>query len=97
MDATSSAAPNVKILYARDGAWLYIVADAERSDLHVMLTRDGVTRDAGTLNGSGGVSTLLVQNARRPTSVALRDTNGITNTVTLVYPSANEPPAKRGH
>ncbi len=44
MDATSSASPNVKVLYARDGAWIYVVADAERSDLRVILTRDGVAR-----------------------------------------------------
>ncbi len=86
MTGTSPTAPNAKVLYGRDGSWLYVIVDEPQSRLRVVLTGGGVRRDVGELQPSGHVSALLVQNAGRPTRVELRDITGVTNTATLVYP-----------
>jgi len=84
MTKGTPAAPNAKILYARDGAWLYVVVDRPAPGVHVLLG-DAPGSDAGLLRSSGSVSTLFVPNAGRPNSVTLRDANGVVERAKLIY------------
>jgi hypothetical protein len=85
MTKASSASPGAKVLYGRDGSWLYVVADRPEAGVRVVLTRQGVPRDVGALQTTGGVSTLFVPEANRPDSVVLRDAEGIVGSATLAY------------
>jgi hypothetical protein len=87
MTGTSPTAPNAKVLYGRDGSWVYVIVDAPQSRLHVVLTRGAERRDVGELQPAGNVSALLLQNAGHPRLVELRDITGMTNVATLVYPT----------
>jgi hypothetical protein len=88
MTGTSATAPNAKVMYGRDGSWIYVIVDAPQSRLHVVLTRAGERRDVGELEAAGHVSALLVENAGHPRLVELRDITGVTNAATLIYPPA---------
>jgi hypothetical protein len=85
MSKASPAAPSAKILYARDGAWLYVVVDRPASGTRVILGAHGAQRDAGELHAAGGVSTLFVPDAGRPDSVVLHDGAQTTEQARLVY------------
>lgn len=51
-----------KAIYARDGAWCYIVADQAPPGSHVVAYRGGVTHDLGVL-ANGAPATLFVRGA----------------------------------
>jgi hypothetical protein len=58
---TLTAQPGItaKALYARDGAWCYVVATGAPRDAHVVMHRGAVIRDMGALD-SGQPATLFV-------------------------------------
>lgn len=88
MQRSNPAAPNAKVLYARDGSWLYVLADKPVNGLHVVLLRRGVQRDAGTLVAAGGAASLFVPDAGRPDEVMLTGAEGPKSAATLVYPAS---------
>jgi anti-sigma factor RsiW len=88
MQRSNPAAPNAKVLYARDGAWVYVLADKPVNGLHVVLLRNGVQRDAGTLAVAGGAASLFVPDAGRPDEVMLTDAAGPKSAATLAYPAS---------
>ena len=59
---TLTAQPGVvaKALYARDGAWMYVVAENAPRGAHVVLRSGAVSRDVGTLD-AGAPATLFVR------------------------------------
>jgi hypothetical protein len=63
---TLTGAPGViaKAIYARDGAWCYVVAENVPAGTHVVMHRGNVTRDLGALTGSAP-ATLFVNGAGR--------------------------------
>ncbi|HZX67946.1 MAG TPA: zf-HC2 domain-containing protein [Candidatus Elarobacter sp.] len=69
---TLSADPGVvvKALYARDGAWCYVVATGAPRGAHVMIRRGTATRDAGAL-GDGSPATLFLRQPGRADEVSI--------------------------
>jgi putative zinc finger protein len=78
-------APAAKVLYARDGAWVYVIVDHAVPGAHVFFGNGLTLRDMGTLRPSSGLATLFAQPAGRPDSVILRDAEGTLATVALKY------------
>jgi hypothetical protein len=69
---TLASEPGVvaKVLYARDGAWYYVVASGAPRNAHVMLRRGATARDIGTLD-AGNPATLFVRGAGRGDDVGI--------------------------
>jgi hypothetical protein len=61
-----------KAIYARDGAWCFVVASGVGPHAHLIARRHGVASDLGPLS-SGKASTLFVQGAGRVDQVAIVD------------------------
>ena len=59
---STSSGVIAKAIYARDGAWCYIVADHAPPGAHVVAHRGGVARDLGAL-ANGAPATLFVRGA----------------------------------
>ena len=84
--ASSDLAPAAKVLYAKDGSWLYVLVQGDAGRLHVDVTDGGgVVRDIGAPLQRGDVATLFVPNADTPQQVSLRDANGIIASAALKY------------
>jgi hypothetical protein len=80
------SAPDAKVLFARDGAWLYILVDRAAPGMRAVLRRHGADRDAGELHVDGSASSLFVSGAGRPDAVVLRDASGPQASAALAYP-----------
>lgn len=61
-----------KVLYARDGSWIYVLADRPPNGTHVVAVIDGVERDLGMLTREGAVASLAADVAK-PSAVSLRE------------------------
>jgi hypothetical protein len=71
----SPASPNpvaAKILYARDGSWIYIIADKPGGPLHAVAQAPGGVADLGLLSSTGETATLLVHPRERIRSIVLQ-------------------------
>jgi hypothetical protein len=66
LHVTLAGRPGViaKAIYARDGAWCYVVADGVPAGTHLFVTQGGVSRDLGVLTGARP-ATLFVRGAGR--------------------------------
>jgi len=60
-----------KILYARDGSWIYIIADKPGGSLHAVAETATGTIDLGILTSMGETASLLVHPHERIRSIAL--------------------------
>ncbi len=88
LTARSPAAPVSKVLYARDGAWIYVVIDGTTCDCRVVLRSSAGERDLGHPAVRGSTATLFVTNLSRPTSIELVTESGqIVSSATLIYAS----------
>jgi len=67
---TSEPGVVAKALYARDGAWCYVVVTGAPRGAHVVLRRGAATRDAGTLD-AGGAATLFVRAPGHPDEISI--------------------------
>jgi hypothetical protein len=71
--APESANPvAAKILYARDGSWIYIIADKPGGTLHAIGHAVAATTDLGLLTSTGQTATLLVHPRERIVSITLQ-------------------------
>jgi hypothetical protein len=72
-------------VYARDGSWIYIIADKPGGSLHALARTASATTDLGALASSGETATLLVRPRERIQSITLQ--RGGTNVASarLVY------------
>jgi hypothetical protein len=71
--APESANPvAAKILYARDGSWIYIIADKPGGSLHAIGETPTGTIDLGLLTITGETASLLVHPRERITSMVLQ-------------------------
>jgi hypothetical protein len=61
-----------KILYARDGSWIYIIADKPGGSLHAIAQTEAGVADLGALGSSGETATLLVHPRDRIRSITLQ-------------------------
>jgi anti-sigma factor RsiW len=74
-----------KILYARDGAWVYIIADKPGGSLHALARTALATTDLGALASSGETATLLVRPRERIQSITLQRAGTNVASARLVY------------
>ncbi len=74
-----------KILYARDGSWLYIIADKPGGPLHAIASTAAGTADLGLLASAGETATLLVRPRERIRSIILRRAGTNVASATLAY------------
>ena len=80
------AAPVTKVLYARDGAWFYVIVDSAACDCHVVGRSAAAQRDLGSPEVHGNTATLFVRDFPRPTSLELvRASGGVLSSASLVY------------
>lgn len=61
-----------KILYARDGSWIYIIADKPGGSLHAIAETATGSADLGALPSTGETSSLLVHPHQRIRSIILQ-------------------------
>ncbi|MGB8520168.1 MAG: hypothetical protein WCD38_08385 [Candidatus Tumulicola sp.] len=74
-----------KILYARDGSWIYIIADKPRGPLHAIAEMATGTMDLGVLASAGETATLLIHPHERIRSIILRRAGTSVASATLAY------------
>jgi hypothetical protein len=80
------AAPVSKVLYARNGAWMYLIVDSASCDCRVAVHSAAGIQDAGQLDVRGSTATLFVRDLSRPEAVELRDASGrVLASAKLVY------------
>ena len=61
-----------KILYARDGSWIFIIADKPGGLLHAIAHTAAGTADLGALGSAGETATMLVHPRERVRSITLQ-------------------------
>lgn len=71
MDPESANPVAAKILYARDGSWIYIIADKPGGILHAIARTAVGAADLGALGSAGETATLLVHPRERIRSITL--------------------------
>jgi hypothetical protein len=74
-----------KILYARDGSWIYIIADKPGGALHAIANTPGGVADLGELLSTGETATLLVHPRERIRSIVLQRAGTTVASAKLVY------------
>ncbi|MFY9720693.1 MAG: hypothetical protein WAK16_13725 [Candidatus Cybelea sp.] len=72
MSPVSANPVAAKILYARDGSWIYIIADKPGGALHAIADTAGSVADLGELLSTGETATLLVHPRERIRSIVLQ-------------------------
>lgn len=81
------AVPVSKAIYARDGAWIYVVIDNANCRCHVVVRSGSEQRDLGAPQTVGGSSALFASGIAHPASVELVADSGRTLAdATLAYP-----------
>jgi hypothetical protein len=86
LTARAPAAPISKVLYARNGAWIYLIVDSASCDCRVAVRSAAGVQDAGQLDVRGSTATLFVRGLSRPEAVELRDASGrVLASAKLVY------------
>ena len=72
MNPESANPVAAKILYARDGSWVYIIADKPGGTLHAIARSASGAEDLGGLIRTGETATLLVRPGERIASIVLQ-------------------------
>jgi len=72
MNPESANPVAAKILYARDGSWIYIIADKPVGALHAIARTTAGVADLGVLGSAGETATLLVHPRERIQSIVLQ-------------------------
>lgn len=86
--ARDAGAPVSKVLFARDGAWFYVVIDSATCDCRVVARSATSERDLGKPEVRGSTATLFVRDFPHPVSLALVDAaQHVISGATLVYPA----------
>ncbi len=74
-----------KILYARDGSWIYIIADKPGGALHAIARTAAGVADLGKLLSTGETAALLVHPRERIRSIVLQRAGTTVASATLTY------------
>jgi hypothetical protein len=85
MTPQSASPVAAKVLYARDGSWLYIIADKPGGTLHALARTPAGTVDLGVLEGSGETATILVHPSAHVDFLMLQRDGTAVASATLVY------------
>jgi len=76
---------SAKVLYARDGSWIYVLVDRASGTLDVATRSGGTTTARGSTEPGGETATLLVREAGKPDEVDLSRSGSIVARAKLVY------------
>lgn len=79
-------APAAKVVYAREGGWMYVIAGPGRDPLDVAVVRGGVQATVSSLPASDKVRSVFVPLPGRITSVVLLDRGQTIAVAHTVYP-----------
>lgn len=82
--AVEQRAPSAKVLYARDGSWLYVIANRGAS-YRVVGISDGTKTLLGTTEANDGESTAFIRPSRRFSALELDDGESTLSRAPLVY------------
>ncbi len=74
-----------KILYARDGSWIYVIADKPGGSLHAIANTATSIVDLGVLTSTGETASLLVHPRERVRSITLQRAGTIVASAKLAY------------
>lgn len=74
-----------KILYARDGSWIYIIADKPGGSLHAIAETATGTVDLGALTSTGQTASVLVHPRERIRSMVLQRAGTNVASASLAY------------
>lgn len=85
MTSPSGAPIAAKVLYARDGAWLYVIVQHPTGALHALGSTSAGPIDLGNLQGTSAVASLLARPSARVTSVMLQRDGRDVASAPLVY------------
>jgi hypothetical protein len=85
MIAESANPIAAKILYARDGSWIYVIADKPAGTLHAFANTAGGTVDLGALSDTDETATLFLRPRQRIESIVLRRGDAIVASAKLTY------------
>jgi hypothetical protein len=82
-----ASSPVSKVLYARDGAWFYVVIDSAACACRVVARSVAAERDLGQPTVRGSTATLFERDFPHPTALELVDASGrVVSAATLSYP-----------
>jgi len=85
MSPESTSPVAAKILYARDGSWIYIIADKPGGALHAIAHTERGVADLGAMLKAGETATLLVHPSERVRSIVLQRGGTTVASAKLVY------------
>ncbi|HTU81117.1 MAG TPA: hypothetical protein VMF61_03250 [Candidatus Acidoferrales bacterium] len=85
MAAPSGQKLAAKVLYARDGSWIFVIVDGAPGSLHLFGRATAAFRDLGALQTAAGTASLLVRTDRPLRQVELRAAGATLGTATLLY------------
>lgn len=74
-----------KVVYARDGGWVYVLVDRPGGAVDVVATIDGKPWQGGTAIAADDTATLLLHPPGRPTTIEIRRDGSLLATAKLVY------------
>lgn len=87
--ADVSGAPNGKAIYARDGAWVYVLIAPAGDALDVVGFKNGKSSNLGTIPPGSATRGEFFSGTHRPERLELRDRGKTIAAATLVYPAAS--------
>jgi anti-sigma factor RsiW len=85
MSPESASPVAAKILYARDGSWIYIIADKPGGALHAIAHTERGVAALGAMLNVGETATLLVHPSERVRSIVLQRGGATVASAKLVY------------
>jgi hypothetical protein len=84
--ARAAGAPISKVLYARDGAWFYVVINSATCDCRIVAHSAAGAQDLGAPVARGTTAALFVRGSPRPSSLELVIPSGdVIAAATLIY------------
>lgn len=92
--SATARAPAAKVLYARDGSWMYVIVNAAES-YEVTAVRDGQPAALASTTPAGTESTVFIRTARRYSAVELRRNGTLVARAPLVYGYAERTNSRR--
>ena len=85
MSPESTNPVSAKILYARDGSWIYIIADKPGGSLQAIARTATGSTDLGVLTSTGETATLLAHPRERIVSITLQRAGANVASARLAY------------
>jgi hypothetical protein len=85
--ANAPGAPDAKVVYAREGGWIYVIAAPGKNRLDIAIAHDGRRTIVASMPPNDAVRSSFVAVPGRPDAVELLDRGAVLASARLVYPS----------